>query len=114
MRNCPSVRGVALVSTTGEVVSGALERLAAGLAATLMLESRPLMERIGAGPLRAALLRGRQRDRQCFEVDGHTLVVDLVAGTPVGTVRREIQGTVAALRRRWDDARRPDAIAAAA
>jgi predicted regulator of Ras-like GTPase activity (Roadblock/LC7/MglB family) len=112
--SCPSVTGVALVGATGEVVSGALSPVAAGLAATLMLESRPLMERIGAGPLRAALLRGRERDRLCFEVDGQALVVDLVAGTPVGAVRREIQGTVAALRRRWEDVRTEHASAAAA
>jgi tetratricopeptide (TPR) repeat protein len=112
--NCPSVRGASLVSGTGEVISGALGEAAAGLAATLMLESRHLMERIGAGPLRAALLRGQGRDLQCFEVDGYTLVVDLAPGTPVGMVRLEIQGTVAALRRRWDDVRTQDVIAAAA
>lgn len=111
---CPSVSGATLVSGTGKVVSGALSEAAAGLAATLMLETRHLLERLGAGPLRSALLRGSGRDLQCFEVDGYTLVVDLAPGTPVGMVRLEIQGTVAALRRRWDDVRKQDVIAAAA
>lgn len=112
--NCPSVLGASLVTQAGKVASGALSEAAAGLAATLILESRHLLERLGTGPLRSALLRGQGRDLQCFELDGYTLVVDLAPKTQVGIVRQEIQGTVAALRRRWDDARTHHVIATAA
>lgn len=116
---CPSVTATALVDANGEVVAGALGaaqqgQAAAGLAATLLLESRYLMEQIGAGQLRSVLIRGKRRDLQCFEVDGFALLADLAPNTPVGLVRMEIQGTVAALRRRWDDARTKDVITAVA
>ena len=116
---CPSVMATTLMSANAEVVAGALGTAqqgpaAAGLAATLLLESRYLMEQIGAGQLRSVLIRGKRRDLLCFEVDGFALLADLAPATPVGLVRMEIQGTVAALRRRWDDARTKDVTAAVA
>jgi predicted regulator of Ras-like GTPase activity (Roadblock/LC7/MglB family) len=105
---CPSVAGAALIAANGNIVGGNLSdsempEEAPPIATMLLLESRHLMKRIGAGPLRAVLIRGVRHDLQCFEVDGFVLLVNLVPGTPVGLVRMEIQGTVAALRRRWED-----------
>jgi len=111
---CPSVVATALLAPDGEVARGELGRTQAGLAATLLLESQHLLERIGAGPLRSVLIRGKGRDLQCFAVDGFALVAYLQPGTPVGLVRTEIQRTVAALRRRWDDGGTRDALAPAA
>ncbi len=111
---CPSVTATALVAPNGEVARGELGRTQSGLAATLLLESQHLLERIGAGPLRSVLIQGKERDLQCFAVDGFALLAHLQPGTPVGLVRTEIQRTVAALRRRWDDGGAKDALAPAA
>ena len=112
---CPSVTATALIAPDGEVAgSGLRGSEQSGLAVMLMLESRHLLRRIEAGPLRAALIRGKRRDLQCFEVDGFVLLAYLHLGTPVGLVRTEIQRTVAALRRRWDDGGTKDALASAA
>lgn len=117
---CPSVAGAALIAANGRIAGGSLvsseaQEQASSLAAMLLLESRHLMERIGAGPLRAVLIRGVRHDLQCFEVDGFVLLVNLVPGTPVGLVRMEVQGAVAALRRRWeDDVRTGNALRSAA
>jgi len=118
-RACASVVEARLVGPGGTLVAGtplagADTETAAHLAATLMEESRPLMERLGIGHLRAAFLRGERRRLGLFEVSGHYLLSELMPEAQPGNVRSELQPVIAALRRSTDDGVRPDASQIAA
>ena len=115
IRACPSVAAAALAKPDGTVAAGDLGgehdvKPAAGFAVTLLLESKPLLERIGAGQLRSVLVRGKTRDLQCFVVDGHVLLAAHAQGAAASTLRTEVQSAVAALRRGWEEEGGHDAV----
>jgi predicted regulator of Ras-like GTPase activity (Roadblock/LC7/MglB family) len=115
IHDCPSVAAAALAKPDGMVAGGDLGEAhevkpAAGFAVTLLLESKPLLERIGAGQLRSVLVRGKTSDLQCFVVDGHVLLAAHARGAEASALRTEIQSAVAGLRRRWEEEGSHDAV----
>lgn len=91
---------VTMVGPGGTVLGGELyarqrEAGAGSLAAMLMLESRLLLERVGAGALRSVWVVGTGGGMRCHELDGAALVAVM---WEVGTGRAELDRAVAALR----------------
>ncbi len=91
---------ITMVGQGGAVLGGELyarqkEAGAHTLAVTLMLESRPLMERVGAGALRSVWVTGTGGSMHCHELDGAALVAVM---WEQGTGKAELDRAVAALR----------------
>jgi tetratricopeptide (TPR) repeat protein len=79
----------------GELYARQKEAGAGTLACTLMLESRLLMERVGAGALRSVWMTGTGGNLHCHELDGAALVAVM---WEQGTGKAELDRAVAALR----------------
>ncbi len=70
-------------------------------AATLLLESRYLLERLGAGALEGAVLQGSGRKLALMEVDGQCLLAEVAPQAPASCVRAELQKMVQEVREEW-------------